>query len=347
MPIGAAIGGGVIAAGGSVLAGSQASRAQRDAARTASDTTLQSTRENNALLRETRDQNLSIATPFMNNGLAAGNALTDLLLGTNTYQPTQAGSAQVGGALSGFSGGAPFNQWDAYLQANPDLAAEAHRVTADGEFASPADYAQWHYQHYGQQEGRQLPSAPAAPATPTPATTPAPATGGAQPANALGAFDRFREGTNYQFRLGEGQKLLDSKYATAGAFDSGAERKALLKYGQNFASNELSNYMNLLASQQASGISAAGAVMGVNTNYAGNVTAQNTNAANAASNAALAGGQASANMWGTIGNTAGQLGGALFQYGMGQFRPQSTLPPAGGPTYGVNTTPNYYTRPFG
>jgi hypothetical protein len=155
MPIGAAIGGGVIAAGGSVLAGSQASRAQRDAARTASDTTLQSTRENNALLRETRDQNLSIATPFMNNGLAAGNALTDLLLGTNTYQPTQAGSAQVGGALSGFSGGAPFNQWDAYLQANPDLAAEAHRVTADGEFASPADYAQWHYQHYGQQEGRQ------------------------------------------------------------------------------------------------------------------------------------------------------------------------------------------------
>jgi hypothetical protein len=26
-------------------------------------------------------------------------------------------------------------------------------------------------------------------------------------------------------------------------------------------------------------------------------------------------------MWGTVGNTAGQVGGALFQYGMGQTNP--------------------------
>lgn len=49
--------------------------------------------------------------------------------------------------------------FNAYLSANPDLAGEAARVTADGEFATTADYAAWHYAHYGQAEGRVLPTA--------------------------------------------------------------------------------------------------------------------------------------------------------------------------------------------
>jgi hypothetical protein len=57
--------------------------------------------------------------------------------------------------------------------------------------------------------------------------------------------------------------------------------------------------------------------MGVNTGTANNIAAGNTNASNAASNAALIAGQGQANMWGSIGNSVGQLGGALFQYGQG------------------------------
>src|SRR5690348_7603206 len=64
VPIGAAIGGAVIGAGGSIIAGSQAAHAQRSAANTAADTSLQVANENNALIRETRGQNLAIASPF-------------------------------------------------------------------------------------------------------------------------------------------------------------------------------------------------------------------------------------------------------------------------------------------
>jgi hypothetical protein len=340
VPIGAVIGGAVIGAGGAVASGAMGASATRHAANTAADTTRATTDANNALFRETRGQNLAIAAPFYNNGVSAGNALTELLLGPqSTAGNTEiAGSSGAlgGGGSGGYSGGA----LDAYLAANPDLAAEAHRVTADGEFGSPEEYAAWHYQHYGQSEGR------AAPAVNVPVPTPATAGGTPTGGSALDAFDRFRQGTNYQWRYGQGLKATEGSFATKGALDSGAAEKAKITFGQNIASGELSNYMNLLASQQAAGLSAAGAVMGVNTSYAGNVTAQNTNASNVSANAALQSGQATANMWGTVGNTAGQLGGALFQYGMGQFqKPQ--IPTAQSINVSPTGTNNYFAQSRG
>ena len=80
MPIGATIGGAVLGAGGSILAGSKAAKAQKNAAQTASDTSLAVARENNALIRETRDQNIALASPFYDRGNAAGAALQGLLL---------------------------------------------------------------------------------------------------------------------------------------------------------------------------------------------------------------------------------------------------------------------------
>jgi hypothetical protein len=159
-----------------------------------------------------------------------------------------------------------------------------------------------------------------APGTGTPAPggtgTGTPAT---PPGSAQSAWDAFRNSTNYKFRLSEGQDALTSMWAAHGALDSGAASKAMVEFSQNFAANELSNYMNILASQQAAGLSAAGAAMGVGTSYAGNVASQNTAAANAAANAALVNGQGQAGMWGAIGNGFGQIGGALTQYGMGQM----------------------------
>jgi hypothetical protein len=301
MPIGAAIGGAVITAGGAVASGAMSSSAQKKAAQTAANSAQSTTDANNQLFRDTRAQNIAIAQPFYNNGVAVGNALQGLLLGS---QPSAGYTDGTPVAALGSGGNGAL---DAYLAANPDVAQEARRVTADHEFNSPEEYAAWHYQHYGQGEGR------AAPALNTPAQ---PAASGAA-TGALNPWDQFRNSTNYQFRLGEGQKLLDSQFATKGAFDSGAERKALLKYGQNFASNELSNYMNLLAGQQNVGLSAGNAIMGVSTSAANAIAGQNTNAGNVAANAALTSGQANANMWGTVGQTAGQLGGVLFQYGMG------------------------------
>lgn len=314
MPIGAAIGGGVIAAGGGIIAAGKGASAQKQAAQTAATSAADTTAQNNALFRETRGQNIAIAQPFYNNGAAAGNALQGLLLGSQPQSGTPHGYTD-GTPVAAVGGGGAL---DAYLAANPDVAQEARRVTADGEFGSLQDYAAWHYQHYGQNEGR---AAPAVNVPAPTAATPA-ALGGAT--GALNAWDQFRNGTNYQWRFNEGERALTGAYATKGALDSGAAEKAKIKFGQNFASNELSNYMNLLAGQQQVGLSAGNAIMGVSTSAANAIAGQNTNAGNVAANAALTSGQASANMWGTVGNTAGQLGGALFQYGMGQFQQPQT-----------------------
>lgn len=336
MPVGAVIGGAVIAGGGAVAAGALGAGAQKDAAHTAADTAAANAAANNALQREIYGENAARLDPFAANGLAASNALSGLLLGgrsaVNPATPTPAPSTSgtgTGGALSHYSGpglGSFHSQGDVdaylgYYQAHPDQdpgftsVAPFHGDPWRDESSASAVLAArngWLASH---------PNGTPAPA-PTPAPTPTPAAGGSGGNGALDAWDQFRQGTNYQWRLGQGESALNSKYAGNGAFDSGAADKAAITFGQNFASNELSNYMNLLASQQAMGLSAAGAVAGVGTTYAGNVAAQNTAAANAAANAALASGNASAGMYGAIGNTAGQLGGALFQYGMGQQQPQ-------------------------
>lgn len=429
MPIGAVIGGAVIGAGGQIIAGSQAAKAQKKAAETAADTSLQVAQLNTDLYRDIYEQNSAMLQPWQDRGALASYALTDLLLGTNMFETAMAGGTPGGAgapsaptvptAPGGTSsppivappGAAPSNgalaPYTAPPSANPVVgnsgtiainpnatsiyqpgalqavapppggggnmiaminagegplsaavgASEPGAVEASmvNQTISPAARA---YLMGGEPMGGvstptygpgswQASSAPGqvagagagtigggspAPA-PTPTTGPAPAPtptpGAGSGGSALSAWDQFREGTNYQWRFNQGMEALNSSYAAGGMFESGAADKARIEYGQNFASNELANYMNLLAGQQAMGLSAAGAVAGVSTTYAGNVAAQNTNAANAAANAALMQGQAAANQWGSVGTAAGQIGGALYQYGMGQTLPQASYAPAG------------------
>lgn len=359
MPVGAAIGGAVIGAGGSIIAGSEASHAQSKAAQTAADSSLQVAQLNNQTFKDTRNQNLSIAAPFYNNGVAAGNALTGLLLGSQA-------SGGGGGALAGYqtapvAGQVPVDGTDfrAGLPSRADWAngaLSAIGVSPGGDpiaslqgaitHLNPAQQRAWAGYLAGNPDPDTVYEQRQAAARQNPAAAinvPAPTAAGGS-SSALTPFDQFRNSTNYQFRYDQGLRATEGTFATKGALDSGAAEKAKITFGQNLASGELSNYMNLLASQQAAGLTAAGAVMGVNTNYAGNVTAQNTNAANVGANAALQAGQANANMWGTIGNTAGQVGGALFQYGMGQLqKPQIPTPqsinvsPTGTASYFANS----------
>jgi glycosyltransferase involved in cell wall biosynthesis len=58
----------------------------------------------------------------------------------------------------------PLSQWDAYLQNNPDVRVEAQRAARRRRFKTPQDFAAWHYQHFGRDEGRAIgPVNPAAP----------------------------------------------------------------------------------------------------------------------------------------------------------------------------------------
>ena len=353
MPIGAAIGGAAITAGGTIAAGSMASSAQKKAANQAADSSLAVADKNNALYREIYGENKALLTPYSNNGLLASNALTDLLLGTHSFNggalstaapdgtgvqtapvvsKTPVGSASGLGALNVFAdsspamvglspgeraarmGGEPMGMPTVGPQANGDHIATGGALAPYSTMDAGPVFG-------GGPQGNPT-------GVLSGAGSPAPSSAAAGAPSALSAWDQFRNGTNYNWRFNEGMRSVIGDYATRGALDSGAAEKAKITFGQNFASNELSNYMNLLSNQQAMGLSAASAVAGVGQGYAGNVAAQNTNAANAAANAALARGSAAASQWGSVGQGIGQLGGALYQYGMGQMMPRATYSPA-------------------
>ena len=186
---------------------------------------------------------------------------------------------------------------------------------------------------------------PATPVVPPPATTPPVAAPTAPPmtgAEAAAAWDQFRNSTNYQFREAQGLEAINQGYAARGTLQSGAAQKALLEWNQNYAANELANYQNLLAGQQAMGVGAAGAVAGQGQALVGQVTANNNSAGQAAANAALiqgqgaansalVQGQGAANMWGTVGSAVGQVAGAAnSSYQQNQWQPYPYSPGYGG-----------------
>jgi hypothetical protein len=111
-----------------------------------------------------------------------------------------------------------------------------------------------------------------------------------QPAQTQG-FDNFRNSTGYQFRLGEGMNALNSGYAGSGVLQSGAALRGAQEYGQNFASNEFCNYVNLLDNQQRMGLAGATTQAGLGQNYVGGVSQNNMFAADGQANAALIRGQ--------------------------------------------------------
>jgi hypothetical protein len=122
------------------------------------------------------------------------------------------------------------------------------------------------------------------------------------------AFDAYKGSTEYTSRLNQGQNSVMAALGGKGLLDSGAAQKAILKYGQTFASNEFGNYMGNLQSQQQTGLGAASALAGNGQNYANSVSYNNGQAANTSANVALATGSA----------INGVLGSALSAYGLSQ-----------------------------
>lgn len=132
-----------------------------------------------------------------------------------------------------------------------------------------------------------------------------------QPAQTQG-FDTFRNSTGYQFQRDEGLNALDASAAARGALRSGAAMQSAQRYGTNLADQYFGNYMGYLANQQGVGLGAASAQAGVGNNYVSNVTANNQNAANATSNAALMRANNNNMMYGSIANSLGRLGSSFL-----------------------------------
>lgn len=251
-----AIGGGAIL---NYLGSSGATSAQTNAANQATQTQI-------AQAGQTRADQM----PYMNRGNAAGNQLA-YLLGLNVP------GAQTQNTFDA----------DAYLKANPDVAANAKYG------ANPYQ----HYLDFGQREGRQA----------FWNDNSVGANGGGNGVNtSMGAFGSLSTpfgktdwtvDPGYQFRLSEGQKALERSGAAKGMSLSGGQLKALTNYNQGAASQEYGQAYNRYNNDQTNLFNRLSGVAGTGQQANQFVGQLGANTANQISSNQLGAGNANAAGW--------------------------------------------------
>lgn len=311
----AAIGG--IAAGVGAVGGAAISAgASKKAAKAGADASAQAAAYQQAQYDQTRQDQ----TPFRQAGVSAINQLQ---------------------ALLGLSSGGPLPQTaenfdaDAYLAANPDVAKSS--------------WDPWtHYNQMGRNEGRQYYYTPQAQDQMQRAqAAQQSAQGNGQFGSLMRNFtaDDFETDPGYQFRLGEGQKQIESSAAARGGLLSGAAAKALTKYNQNFASNEYQNAFNRFNTNQGNTFNRLASLAGVGQTATNQLQQAGQNFANNAGQAAIYGGTARASGYAGQANALSSgLGGVASAFNNIPFGGGSTYSNPYG-TYSAQTSPvvDYYS----
>lgn len=189
------------------------------------------------------------------NGL---NALTQRLgLPTQGVAPTQTKGGQFDPA--------------AYLAANPDVLAEYKRLSPNNlknnlGVSTPEQFAQWHYNQYGQYENRagspsQIVETPAPQQQAQAGNALTPQSTYTPPSYEAPSFsfdiNSFKSNPAYQFALEQGSGQVMANSAATGALQSGAALKALQDRGQKtgyqFYANERDSAYNRFNSDRAFG----------------------------------------------------------------------------------------------
>lgn len=278
------------------------SKSQKKAASKAATAATDNTAANNALAQWVYNQNRGALNPWQERGNTAATAYNALLgLGEVPPQPTAGNAGATNVPVFGTDTGLPYQIGAADLY--PQGGGYQDFGVINGGFDAPGTMPINPLMQYMQQPTPQ-------PTTPQPAA-PQATVNTASPYQQ--AFDNYRNSTGYQFRLNQGVNALGANWAARGLKGSGAALRSVQDYGQNIASNEFGNYMNMLLNQSNMGLSAANAQAGVGSNYVGQVTANNNAGADAVANAALLRGQANSNLWSGIGGVAGNLFGSSFK----------------------------------
>jgi len=257
--------GSVIGAVGSIASGLINKKSSKDAAKAQTDAASGS----NQVLLDMFNQSRADYEPWRQAGLTGLNEYMSLLgLPTGSVQSASVNPAQ------------------AYLAANPDVAADSHFAQNPYE----------HYLQYGQKEGRTWGAVPTAASNKDPATA------------QQDAFNRFRATPGYQFNMQEGVRALDSSANASGGLFSGKAGKALTKYGQGLADNTYNDYMNRLGSLSGVGQTATNSVAGLGQSTAQGVGSNLLSAGNARASGILGAGQANSNTLNNLGYFANQWG---------------------------------------
>jgi hypothetical protein len=259
----AIVGSAVVGAGASAYSASKASKAQTKAANAANQTVQQA----NAQVRQD-------LLPYNQAGQAATSSL-NRLLGLSTSAP---------------GGGVAAPDWSAYLNSDPALMAEYGKV-ASSFGNDPAAYAQWHYQNYGQNEGRQLPMVGGAQG----------AAGGVGP-NAIQASLESLPG--YQFARTQGLKATQNAAAARGLGVSGAALKGAAKFATGLADQTYGDQVNRLQNVATMGQNAAAQTGSLATQNAGTISNNMLGIGNAQAASSIAMGNAASSAANTIGNLA-------------------------------------------
>lgn len=282
MPLAAVAVPAIIGAGIGAASDIYSASQDREAASKANAAQQQAAQQQLQLQREQFDRVEGLNQPFIQGGYAGFDALLSRL----GVQPGMAGQPQVRPANGNVgapqaapqpNNGAPGPDFNGYLAANPDVAQWAQQAVAQGAYASPEEAAQFHYQQYGQTEGRQLPQTPAqAPTAPEavqadPNAPPdymnmarpdAPAAPEFMRPEAM-QFQDYGQGPQFswdpsqiandpgfKFETGEAAKGVNANFAARGKVRSGAAATALQDrlfgvahtYGNDYFSRALQGY---------------------------------------------------------------------------------------------------------
>jgi hypothetical protein len=224
-PVTAIVGSTVASVGGSLIGGSQASKAAGKAADAQSQAAMYSAE----LQRDMFNRQTELQEPFRQAGLSAQNQLLTYL-GLDLPQ-------------TGFDSSTRWNE-AAYLRANPDVA----RAVAAGR--QPSGFV--HYQRHGRAEGRNLG---------VPAKTNVNDPNFGKYARDFGMQD-FEADPGYAFRMSEGLKGLDRQAAARGGLISGAALKGAQRFGQELGSQEYMNAFNRYQTNRANQLNPLQSLMG-------------------------------------------------------------------------------------
>lgn len=286
--------------GGSMLGAS----ATKKAAKSASASQERVAAQNNALAREFRDENTANFAPWMASGGRA-NALVDSFL----YGQPEQGAQPAQAATTQGQRVAPVN-----TMTSGDMNSPAFRASLMGgeplRFGGSPRMMRQQGAFTGSAVG--MPSAGQGGVAATSASQQGASAGGG-----MDGYEAFQNSPYYQFPLQEGMGAINHGYAARGALQSGAAMKAINQFGQDYGAGRMNEFIGLAERQSDRGIQGASAIAGVGQNALASMSANNQNAANAMSNAAIARGNATAGMWGGIGSTIGSVAGSLMpsQYG--------------------------------
>ena len=188
--------------------------------------------------------------------------------------------------------------WGAYVNANPDVLAEwNNNVAKSGKFTDIGDFGKWHYDTYGQGEGRDISGF---------------STGGSNASTQQAAIDALKNSPLYSSLYRNGEQAILANGSATGGLRGGNMQRSLYNLGADTLSNVIQQQLSNLGGVANMGMGSAGQLGSFGANMANQVGTQLNNQGQARSNAAMLNGAITANQWKSGADGLGSVLSSIF-----------------------------------